>query len=87
MKGSSPAASGAANVEELVLAGAPFVLYYWARGQFEWFEVDEAAEQWAVGSVLGVISREPGRRKVSLEWTGGTCESEAKSLVLLTGHC
>lgn len=72
--------------DDLIEHGTPLVLYYWAGGQLEWFEDDEAREVW--GTVRRAVTSQEPRGDGSLEWTAGVWEGDSgQEAVLLTGHC
>jgi hypothetical protein len=70
--------------EQLIVDGAPLVLYYYAGGQLDWLDGDDAVARWR-RLRAGVTS--VARRRGDLEWTAGIWDCEARKLVLLTGHC
>jgi hypothetical protein len=74
------------EADRLVAEGAPLVLYYWAGDQLDWFDGEDARDEWQ-GVPSHVITEEP-HRKGDIEWTVGRWEDEDGRLVLvLTGHC
>ena len=73
------------DCDDLLGAGAPPVLYYWAGGQLDWHDGDDAGGVWE--SARASVTTEP-RLRGDLEWTAGVWQSEdGRALVLLTGHC
>lgn len=73
------------DCDELLAAGSPLVLHYWAGGQLDWYDGDDAGSAWA--GCRTAVTTEP-RRRGDLEWTAGVWSSyDGRALVLLTGHC
>lgn len=73
------------DCDDLLNSGSPLVLYYWAGGQLDWHDGDNAGSAWATARAS--VTTEP-RSRGSLEWTAGVWLSEdGRALVLLTGHC
>lgn len=73
------------DCDDLLGAGSPLVMYYWAGGQLDWHDGDEAEGAWA--AVRGSVTTQP-RLRGDVEWTAGVWQTEnGRSLVLLTGHC
>jgi hypothetical protein len=71
--------------EQLIRAGSPLVLYYYAGGQLEWLDGDDANDQWS--QLRAHVTSAP-RLRGDLEWTAGLwVDVHEHRLVLLTGHC
>ena len=71
--------------DDLLSSGSPLVLYYWAGGQLDWHDGEDAESAWA--ATRASVTIEP-RLRGDLEWTAGVWQSEdGRALVLLTGHC
>jgi hypothetical protein len=71
--------------DRLVSTGSAFVLYYFAGGQLDWFDGDDAAALWPEVRKAVVTA---ARRKGDLEWTAGIwVDNDEESILLLTGHC
>jgi hypothetical protein len=71
--------------DDAISYGAPLVLFYWAGGQLEWLEGQDALDGWK--SVRAAVTGEP-RARGDLEWTAGLWQAEAEqTAVVLTGHC
>lgn len=73
------------DCDDLLRAGAPLVLYYWAAGQLDWYDDDDARTVWT--ATRSSVTTEP-RLRGELEWTAGIWQSDhGRELILLTGHC
>jgi hypothetical protein len=74
------------DADELLTAGTPLVLFYWAGQQLDWFDGAEAQEQWqAVRKQMVSTAPQP---RGDIVWTAGRWEDEdGRPLLLLTGHC
>jgi hypothetical protein len=75
--------------DEIVAAGSPVVLEMYSRGQFEWFDGDDATTTWAEVRPY-VVSTAPATKQLAKHnmWTAGIWESDDGSTVLyLTGYC
>ena len=71
--------------DDLLHAGSALVLYYWAGGQLEWTDGEDALNTWATTRSAVVPE---ARSRGDLEWTAGVWQAEdGQTLVLLTGHC
>jgi hypothetical protein len=83
VRASTRAKRGACDV--LIASGSPLVQHYWAGGQLDWYDGDDALAAWA--SARRQVTQEP-RPRGDLEWTAGIWRSDdGRELVLLTGHC
>lgn len=72
--------------DEAISQGSPLVLYYWAGGQLDWFDGDDAAHEWA--AVRGQVTAQQPQMRGELEWTAGLWRANGdRSAVVLTGHC
>lgn len=72
--------------DQLIQAGTPLALYYWAGGQLEWFDGDEATARWQ--KVRRAVTSQEPRPKGDVDWTAGRWEdSDSHPIFLLTGHC
>lgn len=73
--------------DQLIAAGAPLVLYYWAGGQLDWCDGQDAIDQWQVIRPH-VVNTEPRPTSRRLEWTVGRWETDdGEVIVVLIGHC
>jgi hypothetical protein len=71
--------------DQLIRAGSPLVLYYYAGGRLDWLDAADAGEGW--NQLRAVVTSRP-RLRGDLEWTAGLwVDPEEHRLVLLTGHC
>ncbi|MGY1745562.1 hypothetical protein [Blastococcus sp. SYSU D00695] len=74
------------EAEQLVVGGAPLVLFYWGGEQLDWLDGADARGEWRI--VRPHVTSEEPRRKGDVEWTAGRWEDEeGRPLVVLTGHC
>lgn len=73
------------QVDELITAGVPLVLYWYGGQQMEWFDSDEAIAAWEAARprLTASIPHPDG----DVVWTAGEWVSEDESLILLTGQC
>lgn len=73
------------QVDDLLAAGAPLVLYWYGGGQLDWADGQDAARAWqtARARLITAVPRPDG----SVVWTAGEWVSDEASLVLLTGEC
>jgi hypothetical protein len=72
--------------DELVAAGAPLMLHYWAGGQLEWFEGADADARWK--QVRGAVTSQEPRPSGEVVWTAGRWEDlDGRAVLFLTGHC
>lgn len=77
------------NCDELIAAGAPVVLDFYGRGQFDWVDGSDAHLAWCDVRRY-VLTREPTSKQLKKHefWTAGIWESEDRhQLVYLVGHC
>jgi hypothetical protein len=71
--------------DEAIAQGSPLVLYYWAGEQLDWFDGDDARDEWT--SIRGRVTSEP-RLRGELEWTAGLWHAnDDRAVVVLTGDC
>lgn len=78
--------SSVRDAEQLIRAGAPLVLYYWAGGRLEWRDGEDAMAQWRVSR--SQITRHERAPKKNIRWTIGRWEADdGRPLVVLTGDC
>lgn len=70
--------------EQLIANGSPLVLHYYAGGQLDWLDGDDAISRWRL--LRARVTSAP-RRRGDLEWTAGVWDCDQRELVLLTGHC
>jgi hypothetical protein len=76
-----------AEVDDLVAAGCPLVIYSYGVGELRWLEGDDARARWAKER-QHLTSGEPRPSRKHTVWTAGRWEDgEGKTLILLTGHC
>lgn len=72
--------------DELIAAGSPLVLYYWAGGQLDWFDDQDATERWQ--QVRGALTTQQPQVGKEVVWTGGAwTDGDGHTVLLLTGHC
>ena len=72
--------------DELIGAGSPLVLYYWAGDQLDWFDDQDAVERWR--QVRSALTTMPPRVGKDVVWAGGAwADDDGHSVLLLTGHC
>ncbi len=74
------------DADGLIASGVPLVLYYWAGGQLDWFDGDDASAVWRdVRAHLVTADPRPGRQ---VQWTAGRWENDnGRAVLLLTGYC
>ena len=73
------------QVEDLLAAGAPLVLYWYGGGQLEWFEGQHAAQTWQ--TVRPRLTTSVPRPDGDVVWSAGRWVSDDESIVVLTGTC
>lgn len=70
-------------------AGAPLVIDFYGRGQFEWADQNDALATWAEIRPY-VLTREPTAKQLSKHefWNAGIWEArDEHSIVYLVGYC
>lgn len=78
-----------AVADELIAAGAPLVLESFGAGQFEWFDGEDATEEWSRVRPY-VISTAPTSKQLAKHawWNAGVWETaDGSRLLHLSGHC
>jgi hypothetical protein len=74
------------DCDALIAEGVPVVLYYWAGGQLDWLDPDEAKQRWP--EVRPAVTSEPTKPRGELQWTAGIWTSDDGSqLLFLSGAC
>ncbi len=73
------------QVDELLVSGAPLVLYWFGGQQLDWMQGPDAVTAWesARQRLINALPRPDG----DVVWTAGEWISDAGSVVLLTGSC
>jgi hypothetical protein len=74
------------KVDEAIEQGAPVVVHWYGGGQLDWFDDDEARQQWQ--KCRPAFTAEEPKLGGDVVWTGGLWLSDNESpLVVLEGHC
>jgi len=73
------------QVDDLLSAGAPLVLYWFGGQQLDWLDGEDAVGAWQTARrrLTTAVPRPDG----DVIWTAGEWASDDGSLVLLTGEC
>ena len=75
------------DIDTLVAAGCPLVIYSYGAGELRWHEGEDAKSRWDQER-RHVTSNEPKPSRDHTVWTAGRWEdNDGNLLVLLTGHC
>ncbi len=75
------------DADELVQAGTPVVVYYWAGGQLFWHDGADAVETWRELR-SHMTSSEPQPTRKHMVWTVGVWDDgDNRSILVLTGRC
>lgn len=73
------------QVDDLVAAGVPLVLYWYGGQQVDWFDGADAVAAWEAARPR--LTATAPRPDGDVVWTAGEWVSEDESVILLTGRC